>query len=202
MRPQFICPSTLLRTFDSWLAMSEHSESNGGSAGTRTRNQWLKRFTPHQPIRRLGVGPLPLRQAGGSGENRTLNQWLKRPLLYHWATGPPGWCRVNLPPPVGGWATDPHIQETLSKKHDLFNPRVEQSPLHGHEPSFALVHGTPGRNRTFDLLLRRQLLYPLSYRRFSLILKKKHFFNLVHGTPWGIRTPDLLVRSQALYPLS
>ncbi len=42
-----------------------------------------------------------------------------------------------------------------------------------HSNGFQVIGivGAPGRNRTYDPLLRRQLLYPLSYRRIKVFLE-------------------------------
>ncbi len=39
-----------------------------------------------------------------------------------------------------------------------------------NRPYLFLKHGAPGRNRTYDPLIRSQMLYPLSYRRAKTYL--------------------------------
>ena len=36
-------------------------------------------------------------------------------------------------------------------------------------------YNAPGRGRTYDFLLRKQTLYPLSYRRSCFVFEKLHF---------------------------
>ena len=83
----------------------------------------------------------------------------------------------------------------------------------------ALICCAPEGTRTPNLLIRSQMLYPLSYGRLVL---GKHTHRLdrprqqktrryqrvflvavsTRRAPEGIRTPNLLIRSQMLYPLS
>ena len=90
-----------------------------------------------------------------------------------------------------------------------------------------VVHGGLAGTRTQDRLLKRQLLYQLSYEPYTIRVPLRYrgkpqpteqrmfllscllyglpctrgFSRVVHGTPRGIRTPNLLVRSQTLYPV-
>jgi hypothetical protein len=60
-----------------------------------------------------------------------------------------------------------------------------KSKMKGSEenPKTRLNTGTPGRNRTCDPLLRRQLLYPLSYRRACGKIKMERETGFEPATP-------------------
>jgi hypothetical protein len=59
-----------------------------------------------------------------------------------------------------------------------------------NNPIWDYFDGALTRTRTWDRLLKRQLLYQLSYKG-----------GIKDGAPGGTRTPNLLVRSQLLYPI-
>ena len=67
-----------------------------------------------------------------------------------------------------------------------------------------LFNGLPGGTRTPDLLLRRQLLYPVELRVDRVITIQKRptewaFFDFDNGRSGGIRTRDPLLPKQMRY---
>ena len=61
-------------------------------------------------------------------------------------------------------------------------------------------YGALGRIRTFDRLVRSQVLYPAELRARNLVYSVIIDFIIKYGASWRIRTSDRLVRSQVLYP--